>query len=346
VRAHAEGRLPQSLVEAQALRQIRRLHPVVLHPLDPVEERSDSGEEFAELRAGSKAPLVALDRVALDADHEMLGPLRTASQLPAHAVRIRVRNSPRPLVGDFKLFGPSRRPRIADVFDDHAHTDLILTNDTIRYCIVVTDQASTVQQRRGRARDPAIDARVLAVANRHLSAHGYEAMSLTAIAHEAQTTRQALYRRWPTKARLAAATLHAAADAGPDKTTADPLADLTAELANFARGVSRPGRLSLVGTMLQDNTAPEVLARYRAQVVAPRRGRIRAILERGQRLGLIESDADLDVAVTLCTGSWYGRALAEPRPPVNWPARTAALVWRAVGGTPPKAQTRNPERSR
>ncbi len=216
----------------------------------------------------------------------------------------------------------------------------------MRYCIAVTDEASTVEQRRGRARDPDIDARVLAVANRHLATHGYEAMSLTAIAQEANTTRQALYRRWPTKASLAAATLHAAEDAGPEGPTEDPLADLTAELANFQRGVSRPGRLSLVGTMLQDNTAPEVLARYRAQVVAPRRSRIRAILERAQRLGLIDPDADLDVAVTLCTGSWYGRALAEPQPPPNWPARTAALVWRAVGGTLPEAQTHSSEPTR
>lgn len=210
----------------------------------------------------------------------------------------------------------------------------------------MVDQAATVEQRRGRARNLDIDARVLAAANRHLSAHGYEAMSLTAVAHEAHTTRQALYRRWPTKASLAAAALQVAEDAGPDGHTQDPLADLAAELANFQRGVSRPGRLSLVGAMLQDNTAPEVLARYRARVVAPRRGRICAILERAQRLSLIHPDADLDVAVTLCTGAWYARALAEPLPPPNWPTRTAALVWRAVGGTFPGAATRGPEPSR
>lgn len=38
-----------------------------------------------------------------------------------------------------------------------------------------------------------------------LDADGYESMSLAAVAHEARTTRQALYRRWPTKADLAAA---------------------------------------------------------------------------------------------------------------------------------------------
>lgn len=40
-----------------------------------------------------------------------------------------------------------------------------------------------------------------------------------------------------------------------------PLPDLAAELANFERGVSRAGWLSLVDTMLQDSTAPEALIR-------------------------------------------------------------------------------------
>lgn len=187
-------------------------------------------------------------------------------------------------------------------------------------------------RRRGRARDTEIDDRVLEVAHRHLSALGYESLSVAAVAQEAGTTRQAVYRRWPTKASLAADALKAAADAGPEVATSDPLADLAAELADFRRGVSRPGRLSLVGTMLQDSTAPEARQRYQAQIIAPRRQRIRAILERAQRLGLIDADADLEVAVTLGTGSWYARALAGQAPPPDWPARAAALVWRAVGG--------------
>lgn len=164
---------------------------------------------------------------------------------------------------------------------------------------------------------------------------GYEALSLAAVASEAGTTRQALYRRWPDKASLAADALLSAAAPGPECQSTDPLEDLTAELTDFQRGVSLPGRLSLVGTMLQDATASEARSRYQAKVIAPRRARILAILERAQRLGLVDPDADLEVAITLCTGSWYARALAGLQPPPDWPARTAALVWRAVGGTPP-----------
>jgi AcrR family transcriptional regulator len=191
---------------------------------------------------------------------------------------------------------------------------------------------STAGRHRGRTRDPGIDTRVLAVAHRQLSALGYEAMSVAAVAQEAGTTRQALYRRWPDKASLAADALKAAADPGPEVASEDPLADLAAELADFQRGISRPGRLSLVGTMLQDSTAPEARTRYQAQVIVPRRRRIRVILERAQRLGLIDADADLEVAVTMGTGSWYARALAGDDPPPDWPARAAALVWRAAGG--------------
>jgi AcrR family transcriptional regulator len=188
--------------------------------------------------------------------------------------------------------------------------------------------------RRGRTRDERIDARVLAVASRHLAASGYEAMSVAAVAQEARTTRQAVYRRWPTKASLAAAALQQVADDAEGIRSENPYADLVAELTDFQRGVSRPGRLSLVGTMLQESTEADLRARYRERVVAPRRHRLRAILERARRHGLIDADADLEVAVTLCTGSWYARALAGSRPPPRWSQRTAALVWRAVGGTP------------
>jgi AcrR family transcriptional regulator len=194
--------------------------------------------------------------------------------------------------------------------------------------------------RPGRSRDTTIDDRIMTAAKDHLSRFGFEGMSLAAVAHDAGTTRQALYRRWPTKADLAAAvvaTIEDPADRGA--THLDPFAALVAELTDFARGVSMPGRLSLVGAMLQDTADPGVVARYRARVIAPRRQRIAAILGEAQRLHLIDPDADLTVAVTLCTGSWYARALAGDRPPPDWPARTASLVWRAVGGEAPKRAT-------
>jgi AcrR family transcriptional regulator len=205
----------------------------------------------------------------------------------------------------------------------------------IQYRYVPKWQRVTKRTRaRGRKRDSRIDKRVLEVAGRQLATSGYDALSIAAVAHDAGTTRQAVYRRWPTKASLAAAALQRAVEepATPDDSS-HPYRDLVAELANFQQGVSRPGRMSLVGTMLQDGIDPAVRARYQERVIAPRRRRLRAILERAREQGLIDEDADLEIAVTLGTGSWYARALAGSRPPRRWPERTAALVWRAVGGS-------------
>ncbi len=190
-------------------------------------------------------------------------------------------------------------------------------------------------QARGRPRSAAIDEAVLAAARRRLSEHGYAGLSFAAVAEEAGTTRPAIYRRWPTKAALAASAMasYPADEERPDA-EADPFADLVAELADFRRGVSRPGRISLAGTMLQATTGREAAERYRARVVAPRRARLRAILERAAAEGLIDAGADLEIAVTMLTGSWYARCLAGDPEPGDWPRRVAALAWRALGGAP------------
>jgi AcrR family transcriptional regulator len=189
----------------------------------------------------------------------------------------------------------------------------------------------------GRPRDPSIDGRVLEIALRQLAGRGYEGLSLAAVADEADTTRPALYRRWPGKAELATAAIAALSAADTREPTDDPYADLVAELAAFRRGVMRPDGLSLVGTMLQQRTDPELLRLYRERLVIPRRTRLRKILERAVAEGLV-SGGDLELAVASLTGSFYALALAGSIPP-HWPARAAAHAWRSLGGAPPAALT-------
>lgn len=186
----------------------------------------------------------------------------------------------------------------------------------------------------GRPRDPDIDAAVLTAAQRHLAVHGYEGMSVVAVAEEAGTTRQALYRRWPTKAHLATAAIAGMSRAEERRDTDDPYADLVAELSAFYIGVTRPNGISMVGSMLQDAADPDLRALYRERVVAPRRARLRQILTRAVEAGLADRDADLDFAVAACTGVLYALSLAGRPVGRTWPTRTAALVWRSIGGTP------------
>ncbi|MCY7303945.1 MAG: TetR/AcrR family transcriptional regulator [Thermoleophilia bacterium] len=186
----------------------------------------------------------------------------------------------------------------------------------------------------GRPRDPEIDERVMAVARRHLAQHGYDGMSLTAIAGEAGTTRQALYRRWPTKADLATAAVAAMSRTAEQAPTEDMFADLVRELDAFRRGIGRPDGVSMVGTMLVTSTDPEIVTFYRERIVAPRRAALREILERARDHGLLSSDADIDAALGMFPGSWYARSLQGVPPLPRWAERTAAVIWRGLGGTP------------
>ncbi len=160
---------------------------------------------------------------------------------------------------------------------------------------------------------------------------------MVAIAEEAGTTRQALYRRWPSKADLATAAISSLSRPEERPDTDDPFIDLVTELSAFQAGVSRPNGVGMVGSMLQDATDTDLKKLFRERVVHPRRARLRHILRRAVDLGLLDSDADLDHAVAACTGTYYALHLAGHRIPKQWAERTASLVWRAAGGTPPTA---------
>jgi AcrR family transcriptional regulator len=196
----------------------------------------------------------------------------------------------------------------------------------------------TTRSEPGRPRDPSIDGRVLEIARRQLAEHGYEGLSLTAVAKAAGTTRPALYRRWPGKAELATAAIAALSAANTREASDDPYRDMVGELTAFRQGVTRPDGLSLVGTMLQEGTDPELLRLYRERIVTPRRARLRAILERGVSGGLL-AGGDVEVAVASLTGSFYAFALAGTIP-AHWPARAASHAWRSLGGTPPGISAR------
>ena len=176
---------------------------------------------------------------------------------------------------------------------------------------------------------------MLSAARRHLSAYGYDAMSVAAVAEEAGTTRQALYRRWPTKADLATAAIASMARVSERPDTDDPFADLVAELTAFQAGVLRPNGVAMVGSMLQESVDEQLRSLYRERIVVPRRTRLRHILRRAVQLGLADPDADIDYAVAACTGTLYALHLAGRPLGKDWPRRTAGLVWRSIGGAVP-----------
>lgn len=185
----------------------------------------------------------------------------------------------------------------------------------------------------GRPRDDALDRAILDRTAEVLMTEGVEAVSFSRIAELAGTTRPALYRRYRGTEELLVAALHHIAIGTRPALSGDHLADLEAELRSFRDGITRTRSIALVGTMLTPAAGDDLRATYRELLVRPRRERIRTILDAAHREGALDATpTDLDVATTMCTGSFYAFSLAGVEPPRDWPKRTARLVWRAAGG--------------
>lgn len=180
---------------------------------------------------------------------------------------------------------------------------------------------------RGRPRDGAIDDAVLAATLEQLAVHGYEGLSLVAVAKAAGTTRQAIYRRWRGKGELAVAAVATLPEAAALEPLGDHRADLRAELEAFRRGVLRPGGVSMVGTMLQDTVDPDLRRAYREHLVAPRRRRLAAIVGAAVADGDLPANTDVELLVATCTGTLYALALAGRTVGRDWPDRMVDMVF-------------------
>ncbi|MFO7548682.1 MAG: TetR-like C-terminal domain-containing protein [Acidimicrobiia bacterium] len=185
----------------------------------------------------------------------------------------------------------------------------------------------------GRPRDASIDLAVLEATLTQLAHDGVSGFSLTAVAAAAGTTRPAIYRRWPDKTALVVDAIAQLAQIDPPTTTGDPFADLVIELEHFRHWITTAASLPIAGQMLGDGIDATVRRRYLDDVVVPRRTRIRALLDHAIELGELAADADLTIAGSFLTGSWYAFALAGSDAPDDWALRVATLVWRACGGT-------------
>ncbi len=180
----------------------------------------------------------------------------------------------------------------------------------------------------GRRRDPKVEKRILEVALRQLSQLGYGRMSLDSIAVEAQVGKPTIYRRWSSKADVATAALRTLQIAEPEASTGTSAGDLTRILENFGKSLLRPNGISLIGTVLaEEHHNPELLARFRERIVAPRRKMLRAVLERAQSRNELRPDVDLDCITSMLVGAYYGRYLANPKIPVSFASQIVEAVW-------------------
>lgn len=169
----------------------------------------------------------------------------------------------------------------------------------------------------GRPRDPKLDAAILDATLRVLADCGYTALTMEAVAALAGVGKATLYRRFPGKEQLV---VEAVATLGepPQRVRGAGVRD---ELVALLETIRRKSDSSLTGKIFPrllsagaDN--PELMRRYREQVLDPRRARFVAVLQRGVEEGLLRVDLDLGYAVDLLVGPMFYRNLIrnDPRP--------------------------------
>ncbi len=205
--------------------------------------------------------------------------------------------------------------------------------------------AADDHRRRPRRRGPALEAAIFDAVLAELTAGGYAALSMDAVAERARVSKASLYRRWPGRAELVVDAVHTLL---PDPTTLPDTGTLRGDLlvafGDLADRLSGPAGAALRGVLadaLRDDAASQVLR-------ARRQGRgVQLVLElvrRAHGRGEVDADAvtprQLEVGHAmvrhefLVHGAVPPAFVAELVDEVVLPLLTAAPAARAGGGAP------------
>lgn len=178
----------------------------------------------------------------------------------------------------------------------------------------------------GRPRDPELDHRILAATLQLLADGGYDGLTIEAVAASAGVGKATVYRRWSGKEELVVDAV-AALTEQPDPVVGAGVRD---ELVALLEVIRRRSDSSLAGKIFPrllgaSAENPELMKRYRQQVLDPRRRRFADVLQRGVDEGLVRADVDLEHAVDLLVGPMAYRNLIRNDPPPG-PELAARIV--------------------
>lgn len=182
--------------------------------------------------------------------------------------------------------------------------------------------------RPGRPRDPDIDRSILQATLRLLTAHGYAGMSVEGVAAAAGVGKTAIYRRYPSKAELAAAAVRSVRDDfGPLPNTGSARTDIIQMLTRFQPALQRAGFAMIGALLVEERRNPGLLETFRKRVFRPRRREAIKVLQRGVDRGEIRADADLDVAVDALIGSVLANHVLASGNPGQRIEQTVETIW-------------------
>jgi AcrR family transcriptional regulator len=163
--------------------------------------------------------------------------------------------------------------------------------------------------RRGRPRDPQIDAAIQGATLVALDEVGYAGLTLEDVARRAGTTKPALYRRWPSRRRLVLAALARRLGEIRPPDTGCTLCDLDECLKLFVAAFRRLSP-NVLGPLFADCSADaDLRGAFMAALFDPPRAAVRETLERAYERGDLREDVDRELILDLLGSLVHYRVL-------------------------------------
>ncbi|MCU0279979.1 MAG: TetR/AcrR family transcriptional regulator [Candidatus Nanopelagicales bacterium] len=153
---------------------------------------------------------------------------------------------------------------------------------------------TTAEKRRGRPRDPRVDASVTKNLLTLMAERGPGGFSVDELASRAGVGKAAIYRRYPSRAAMEEAGLAAVNEDMPDVSDL-PVREALITLLGWLSGVHSGGMTP--SWLMGMQKTPAIKEIYGKKVVAPRQRALEAVLQRGREEGFFREDLDLHAAM-------------------------------------------------
>ncbi|WP_219412566.1 TetR/AcrR family transcriptional regulator [Pseudonocardia nigra] len=175
-----------------------------------------------------------------------------------------------------------------------------------------------------RPRDPQIATAVLEATLAVLDESGYARLTIEEVARRADTTKPAIYRRWPARQHLVLAALATRLGTAPVPDTGCTLCDLGEGIAVFVAAFRRM-RPDVLGPLFADCAAtPELRDAFLTTLFDPPRAAVAQMLDHAVARGDLREDIDRDLVLDMLGSLVHYRAL------FGHAGTTAAEVGQAV----------------
>jgi len=160
---------------------------------------------------------------------------------------------------------------------------------------------------------------------------GYDGLTMAAVAERAEVGRPTIYRRFASKQELVVdALLHI--DGAPlEGPAGDARAAVSALLEGAATALSRPGAMTVIGSLLaRTREDPLLVDVLRRTLLSPRSEVVQRVLADAVTSGEVAPDADIEVVDAMLFGSLLARACMGHPLDTAWVGRVITAIWRSL----------------